>query len=303
MNIHLDILGTGSAIPSYGRFSSSQVISMHDKSFMIDCADGTQFQMRSKGIRYNRLTHVFISHLHGDHCFGLPAFISTLGMLHHTSDLYIHSHPDLKALLQPWLDYFCQDLTFKVYFEPFDPLQHQIIYEDRSVSVETLPLVHGVPTAGFLFKEKEQAPHVNSELLRFYQATPLQIKAVREGADLLTADGKVVPNKQLLCPPTPPNSYAYCSDTYYTERLIPLIEGVNTLYHEATFGEAESARCKNTLHSTAKQAATIAQKAGVKQLIIGHFSARYATLTHLLDEAQTVFPSTVLATDGMHLNW
>ncbi|MBR4723004.1 MAG: ribonuclease Z [Muribaculaceae bacterium] len=303
MDFQLDILGTGSAVPSYGRFSSSQVLTTHNKSFMIDCADGTQFQMRSKGIRNNRLGHIFLSHLHGDHCFGLMAFISTLGMLNHTSDLYLHAQPDLRPLLEPWLKYFCDDLTFHVYFEDYDPLKHAVIYEDRSLTVETIPLVHGVPTSGFLFKEKPKTPHLDGELLKFYDATLHQIQEVKAGKDLVTADGKCIPNARFVTPATPQKSYAYCSDTAYCERIIPIIEGADVLFHESTFGEAEAARARATKHSTARQAATIAQKAGVGQLILGHYSARYATLEHLLQEAQEIFPNTILSHEGDHLVW
>ncbi len=303
MNFDLTILGTGSAIPSFGRFSSSQVLHTHNKSFLIDCADGTQFQLRKYGIRTNRMSHWFISHLHGDHCFGLISVISTLGMLHHTNDIYIHAHPDLQPVLQAQLDYFCKDLTFKVFFEPLDPLKNEVIYEDRGLTVSTIPLVHSMPTCGFLFREKQGQPHLNRELLDFYGVGIEAIKELKAGADYVTADGKTIPNSRFITPATPPKSYAYCSDTAYSQRIIPIIEGVDVLFHESTFGEAEAFRTKETLHSTAKQAATIAQKAGVKQLIIGHYSARYATLDHLLEEAKEVFPNTLLSFDGMKHEW
>ncbi|MBP5259303.1 MAG: ribonuclease Z [Paludibacteraceae bacterium] len=299
MNFELRVLGTGSAVPSYGRFSSSQVLHTHSKDFMIDCADGTQYQLRRLGVKNTRLGHIFISHLHGDHCFGLIALISTMSMLHHTNDIYIHAHPDLERLLQPQLDYFCYDLPFKVIFEPFDPLQHSTIYEDRSLTVETIPLVHSVPTSGFLFREKPSAPHLNKERLAWHGVGLAEARAIKEGADFTRADGTVIPRAEFLTAPTPSKSYAYCCDTYYSERIIPIIEGVDVLFHEATFAQAESHRCKNTLHSTAKGAASIAAKAHVKQLIISHFSARYPQLDHLLDEAREVFPDTLLAADGM----
>lgn len=303
MNFNLTILGTGSAIPSFGRFSSAQVLHTHDKSFLIDCADGTQFQLRKYNVKTNRMNHWFISHLHGDHCFGLISVISTLGMLHHTGDIFVHAHPDLHPVLQAQLNYFCKDLPFQVHFEGFNPLKNTVIYEDRSLSVSTIPLVHSMPTCGFLFKEKEGQPHLNRELLDFYKVGIEDIKHLKEGADFTTEDGRVVPNSRFVTPPTPPKSYAYCSDTAYTERIIPIIEGVDVLFHESTFGESEAFRTKETLHSTAKQAATIAQLAQVKQLIIGHYSARYATLDHLLQEAQSVFSNTLLSYDGMKHEW
>jgi ribonuclease Z len=303
MNFELSILGTGSAIPSFGRFSSAQVLHTHNKSFLIDCADGTQFQLRKYGIKTNRMNHWFISHLHGDHCYGIISVLSTLGMLHHTGDIHIHAHPDLEPILKAQLDYFCKDLSFQVHFEPLNPLKSEVIYEDRSLTVTTIPLVHSMPTCGFLFKEKMGNPHLNRELLDFYKVGIEDMKNLRNGADFTTQDGQIIPNSRFITPPTPPKSYAYCSDTAYSERIIPIIQGADVLFHEATFAESEAFRTKETLHSTAKQAGMIAQKAGVKQLIIGHYSARYATLNHLLDEAQAVFPNTLLSYDGMKHSW
>ena len=303
MNFELSILGTGSAIPSFGRFSSAQVLHTHNKSFLIDCADGTQFQLRKYGIKTNRMNHWFISHLHGDHCYGIISVLSTLGMLHHTGDIHIHAHPDLKPILKAQLDYFCKDLSFQVHFEPLNPLKSEVIYEDRSLTVTTIPLVHSMPTCGFLFKEKMGNPHLNRELLDFYKVGIEDMKNLRNGADFTTQDGQIIPNSRFITPPTPPKSYAYCSDTAYSERIIPIIQGADVLFHEATFAESEAFRTKETLHSTAKQAATIAQKAGVKQLIIGHYSARYADLTPLHNEAQSIFKNTLLSFDGMQHQW
>lgn len=303
MNFELSILGTGSAIPSFGRFSSAQVLHTHNKSFLIDCADGTQFQLRKYGVKTNRMNHWFISHLHGDHCYGIISVLSTLGMLHHTGDIHIHAHPDLEPILKAQLDYFCKDLSFQVHFEPLNPLKSEVIYEDRSLTVTTIPLVHSMPTCGFLFKEKMGNPHLNRELLDFYKVGIEDMKNLRNGADFTTQDGQIIPNSRFITPPTPPKSYAYCSDTAYSERIIPIIQGADVLFHEATFAESEAFRTKETLHSTAKQAATIAQKAGVKQLIIGHYSARYADLTPLHNEAQSIFKNTLLSFDGMLHQW
>lgn len=303
MNFELSILGTGSAIPSFGRFSSAQVLHTHNKSFLIDCADGTQFQLRKYGIKTNRMNHWFISHLHGDHCYGIISVLSTLGMLHHTGDIHIHAHPDLEPILKAQLDYFCKELSFQVHFEPLNPLKSEVIYEDRSLTVTTIPLVHSMPTCGFLFKEKMGNPHLNRELLDFYKVGIEDMKNLRNGADFTTQDGQIIPNSRFITPPTPPKSYAYCSDTAYSERIIPIIQGADVLFHEATFAESEAFRTKETLHSTAKQAATIAQKAGVKQLIIGHYSARYADLTPLHNEAQSIFKNTLLSFDGMQHQW
>lgn len=303
MDFNLRILGSGAAVPAHGRFSAAQVLETHGKSFLIDCADGTQYQIKRYDVHTSRMGHIFISHLHGDHCFGIVALLSTLGMTNHTNDIYIHSHPDLQKFLQPMLDYFCYDLTFKVCFEPFNPLENKIIYEDNSLTVSTIPLVHSMPTCGFLFKEKEGEPHLKKDMLDFYKVPLCMYPSIKSGADYVTEDGNIVQNSRFVSEPTAPKSYAYCSDTKYSERIIPIIEGVDCLFHESTFASADAYRTKVTLHSTAEQAATIAKKANVKQLIIGHYSARYENVDILLDEAKAVFPNTLLSYDGMKLEF
>ncbi|HNZ84995.1 MAG: ribonuclease Z [Paludibacteraceae bacterium] len=297
MKAELTILGCGSAMPSYGRFSASQVLSVRDKSFMIDCADGTLFRMREIAIKTNRLNHIFISHLHGDHCFGLMAVLSTLGLMKRTADIYIHAHPDLENLLQPHLRYFCNDLTYKIFFVPYNPLQSEIIYEDKSLTVTTIPLRHGIPTCGFLFKEKPQQLHIKRDMIDFYQVGIKDLNAIKDGKDYITNQGETIPNSFFTTPASPQKSYAYCCDTAYSEKIIPIIEGVDCLYHDATFAENEVLRAKKTLHSTAKQAATIASKAQVKQLLLGHFSARYPHVSVILNEAQTIFANSIIAED------
>ena len=297
MKAELTILGTGSAVPAYGRFSTSQIFTIRDKSFMIDCADGTLFRLREMGIKTNRLNHIFISHLHGDHCFGLMAVISTFGLMKRTADLYIHSHPDLEEILAPQLKYFCNDLSFKVIFTPFDPLKNEIIYDDKSLTISTIPLKHGIPTCGFLFKEKPQQFHLKRDMINFYNVPIKDIQRIKEGQDFTTSEGDIIPNHLFTTAPSPSVSYAYCCDTAYDEKIIPYISGVDCLYHDATFAENEIKRAAKTLHSTAKQAATIAHKDNVKQLILGHYSARYPNISLFLEEAKTVFDNCILAED------
>lgn len=303
MDFKLKILGCGSAIPAFGRYSSAQVLSTHGKNFLIDCADATQFRLKTLKINTTRLRHIFISHLHGDHCFGLISVISTFAMAHRNSDLYIHAQPDLKKILQPQIDYFCRDMEFKVIFEDYDPLKSSIIYEDRSLQVETIPLSHGVPCSGFLFKEKEHEAHLDKSKIEMYGVGIEQMKLLKEGEDFVCDNGQIIPNKEFLLPPTPPKSFAYCADTMYRERICPLIHGVDCLFHEATFTEEHRNRAKATLHSTAADAARIALKAEAKKLLIGHFSARYEFLDPLLEEARSIFPETYLATDGKCFEW
>ncbi len=297
-DVRLEILGSGSAIPTKNRNQAAQILSLHNKSFMIDCGEATQHQMIRHAVSTSRMNHIFISHLHGDHCFGLLGLISTLGMRGRTADLYIHSHSALEPLLRPSLNFFCRDLSFEVKFEPYDHTSASVLYEDRGLVVSTFPLKHSLPSSGFLFKEKEKERHIISDKIKFYNIPIKQIPLIKQGADFITEEGVVIPNSQLTTSPSPSKSYAYCSDTVCLEKIIPFVENVDLLYHEATFLHEHLGRAKATMHSTALQAATLAQMAQVKHLLIGHFSARYDSLLPLLEEAKSVFPNTSIAEDG-----
>ncbi|MEI8086131.1 MAG: ribonuclease Z [Paludibacter sp.] len=293
----LTILGCGSSLPTSKNFPSSQLVDIRDKQFLIDCGEGTQIRMRQMGLKTSRLGHIFISHLHGDHCFGLIGLISTFGMLNRTADLHIHAHSDLEKIMEMQLNYFCGGIPFKVIFHAINPRKHELIYEDRSVQVFSIPLKHRVPTCGFLFEEKPRDRHIIREMIDFYQIPTWRILKIKQGEDFETPDGEIIPNAQLTTAPEPPKRFAYCSDTAYYEKIIPIIEGVDCLYHEATFMEDELFRAKETQHSTARQTAEIAKKANVKKLIIGHYSARYTHQNELLKEATDVFPKTILGED------
>lgn len=297
----LHILGCGSALPTMRHQATSQVLNIREKLFMIDCGEGTQVQLRRSRLKFSRLNHIFISHLHGDHCFGLIGVISTFGMLERTADLHIYSHPDLIALLQSQIDFFCKGMSYDVVFHPFNPKARDIIYDDRSVSVETIPLHHRMPTCGFLFREKPTPNHIKREMIDFYQIPVWMINRIKNGEDFITEEGQTIPNKWLTTPSAPPRSYAYCSDTAYYPQIIKQIQGVDLLFHEATFVNADSARARQTQHSTAQQAAQIARDAQVKRLVIGHFSARYDDEQELLKEAQAVFPNAILAQENLQL--
>ena len=298
----INVLGCGSALPTTRHTASSQVVDLRDKLYMIDCGEGTQVQMRKMRIKFSRLNHIFISHLHGDHCFGLPGLISTLGLLGRTGDLFVHGHKDIETFLVPLLKLFCDRLPYQVRFNTFDTRKHDLIMEDRSLKVYSIPLKHRVPCSGFLFEEKETAPHILKEMTDFYQVPLSQMKDIRAGADFITPDGDRVPNSRLVRPADPARRYAYCSDTLPLPKNVPLIEGVDLLYHEATFGDEEIARAKATFHSTARQAAEIAKAASVKRLMIGHYSARYEDPASLKAEADAVFPDTILANEGLTLS-
>lgn len=295
----LDILGCGSATPTTHHNPSSQVLNIREKLFMIDCGEGTQLQFRRSKLRFGRLNHIFISHLHGDHCFGLIGLISTLALLGRTGDLVIYSVDGLEKVLRPELDFFCKDNPFEVKIETFDPRKSDIIYDDRSVTVKTIPLKHRVPCAGFLFQEKQKEAHLLPEMIKFYNIPVKELSRIKQGEDFVTPDGIVVPNNRLTRPAEAARSYAYCSDTAYNEDIVPLVEGVDLLYHEATFADSDTSRAKDTGHSTARQAGQIAKMANVKKLMLGHFSARYPDNQILLDEAKGVFQDTILANEGL----
>lgn len=297
----LNILGCGSALPTTRHLATSQIVDLRDKLYMIDCGEGTQVQMRNMRIKFSRLNHIFISHLHGDHCFGLPGLISTLGMLGRTGELVIHAPKEIENYMRPVLDTFCKGMPYDVRFNHVDTRSHSLIMEDRSVAVYSIPLKHRIPTCGFLFAEKPKEAHIIREMTDFYQVPVRWMKDIKQGKDYITPEGEVIPNARLTRPAAAPKRYAYCSDTAFSPSIIPLIEGVDLLYHEATFMETDLARAKETFHSTASQAAKIALEAHVKRLVIGHYSARYEDLAELHDEARKVFPGTILGNEGMVL--
>ena len=301
-DFNLNILGCGSALPTTRHLATSQVVDLRDKLYMIDCGEGTQVQMRNMRIKFSRLNHIFISHLHGDHCFGLPGLLSTLGMLGRTGDLVIHAPKEIENYMRPVLDTFCKGMPYEVRFNHIDTYSHSLIMEDRSLSVYSIPLKHRIPTCGFLFAEKPKEAHIIREMIDFYQVPVKWMKDIKQGKDYITPEGEVIPNSRLTRPSVAPKRYAYCSDTAYSPSIIPIIEGVDLLYHEATFMESDKARAKETFHSTARQAAKIALKAGVKRLVIGHYSARYEDLAALHKEAREIYPDTILGNEGMVLS-
>lgn len=297
----LHILGCGSALPTTRHLATSQVIDLRDKLYMIDCGEGTQVQMRRMRIKFSRLNHIFISHLHGDHCFGLPGLISTLGMLGRNGELVIHGPKEVEDYMRPVLDLFCKGLPYEVRFNPVDPKTSTLVMEDRSVSVYSIPLKHRVPCCGYLFAEKPKEAHIIRDMVDFYKVPVRMLQEIKRGADFVTEDGEVIPNNRLTRPAAAPKKYAYCSDTAHLPSIVPIIEGVDLLYHEATFGEVDAARAKETFHSTARQAAEIARQAQVKRLVIGHYSARYEDVSFLKEEADSIFPNTILGEEGLKL--
>lgn len=295
----LHILGCGSALPTTRHFPTSQIVNVRDKLFMIDCGEGAQLQFRKSHLKFSRLNHIFISHLHGDHCFGLLGLISTLNLLGRTAELHIHSPKGLETLLTPMLDFFNKQMTYKVLFHEFDTKEPTLIYEDRSLTVTTIPLRHRMPCCGFLFAEKQRPNHIIREMVDFYQVPVYELNRIKNGADYVTPEGKTVSNSLLTHPSAPSRSYAYCSDTICLPSIVEQIKGVDLLFHEATFANEDAPRAKETFHTTAAQAAEIARRAEVKKLLIGHFSARYEDENVLLQEASAIFPDTQLAKETL----
>lgn len=296
------ILGCGSALPTLRHNATSQVVEVRGKLFMVDCGEGTQVQLRRSHIRFTRLRAIFISHLHGDHCFGLIGMISTFGLLGRTAPLQIYAPVDLQPILQQQIDFFCTGLEFDIDFHPVDTTQRNIIYEDKSLTVETLPLEHRIACCGFLFKEKPLLPHIRRDMIDFYGISLSQINNIKQGADGVGRDGLPIPNARLVQPATPARSYAYCSDTRYMPQLHQEVRGADLLYHEATYGSESEGRARMYYHSTAAQAAQVAAAAKVGQLMLGHYSARYDNEKVLLNEAKTIFPNTILAQEGLVIN-
>lgn len=294
----VQILGCGSALPTTLHMPSSQLVNINGKLFMIDCGEGTQLQMRKFGARMGKLHSIFISHLHGDHVFGLPGLISTLGLLGRTADLTIYAHKELNVLLKPILNFFCRNLSYNVNIVSIPKDGLNILFENKSITISSFPLKHRIASSGFLFKEKEKMRHIKREMIDFYQIPIREINNIKSGADFVTSDGEIISNLRLTTAPNPSRSYAYCSDTAYDESIVPYIKDVDVLYHEATFAESELIRAEKTAHSTARQAAEISRLAEAEKLVIGHFSSRYIELDILLNEAQNIFKNTELAFEG-----
>lgn len=289
------ILGCGSALPTLRHYASSQVVEVRKKLFLVDCGEGTQMQLRRSHIRFTRINHIFISHLHGDHCLGLIGMLSTFGMLGRTAPMHIFATAELGPVIESDLKVFCSGLDYEICFHPIDTTVNAVIYEDRSMTVETIPLDHRLPCCGFLFREKPVRPHIRRDIIDMYGIQLSQIDNIKNGHDWTTEDGDIIPNSRLTYPAESPRSYAYCSDTRYMPRLHELIKGVSTLYHESTYGSDNIKMAVKYKHSTAEEAAMTARDAGAGKLILGHYSARYEDETVLLDEARRVFGNTVLA--------
>ena len=293
------ILGCGSALPTLRHNPSSQVVEIREKQFMIDCGEGTQTQMRRSRVGFNKVMAIFISHIHGDHCFGLIGMLSSFGLLGRTMPLSIYGPKELGPILDTLLTTFCNDFDYEIKFHAVDTTRQEVVYEDRSLTVETIPLKHRLPCAGYLFREKPTLPHIRRDMIDFYRIPKSQINNIKNGASWTDEEGNLIPNSRLTRPADPPRSYAYCSDTRYLPGLADRLKGVTCLYHESTYADEDEDKAQKYFHSTARQAAMVARDAGVGRLLLGHYSSKYNTEDVLLQQAKEVFAESSLTSEGM----
>lgn len=298
MAFKITILGSSGAVPAYGRMPSAQFLEVENNYFLIDCAEGAQLQLMKYELNMHRIDHIFISHLHGDHYLGLMGLIFTLHLNKRKSDLHIYSHKGLDEIITLQLKYSKSSLNYKIVFHLLTPGKKEIIFENKFVTVETIPLLHKLDCSGFLIREKQKPRRIDKEVLP-QNLSILQLNKLKSGEDIVDDEGNIVyKNEALTLSPRKSRSYAYCSDTQYFEAIVEQIREVDVLYHEATFMEEDADKALETRHSTVKQAATIALKAQPVRLLIGHFSARYKDLLPVIDEAKRVFQNTHLALEG-----
>ena len=294
----LTVLGCYAATPRTFSNPTSQVLEIKNHFFLIDCAEGTQVQLRKSKVKFSSINHIFISHLHGDHFYGLVGLISTFMLLNREKDLHVYGPKGIKAIILLQLRASDSFTGYNLFFHELDALTATVIFEDEKVCVSTIPLNHRIYTNGFLFQEKNKERKLNFDKVAAHAIDPIYFQKIKKGGDITLEDGQVIPNSELSFDPPVGRSYAYCSDTLYDERIVPIIEGVDLLYHESTFLEKEIHLAERTMHSTAKQAAKIALMANVRYLLLGHYSTRYGSIEGFQSEAASVFNPVWLADDG-----
>jgi ribonuclease Z len=293
----LTILGNNSAIPAFGRNPTAQILQTQEDLFLIDCGEGTQLQMSKYKIRRSRISHIFISHMHGDHYFGLIGLLTSMSLLSRTQDLHLHAPPLLKEIIELQLNAANTTLSYKVHFHPLNEVG--IIANSNKISVECFKVRHRIECWGFLFREIKKPRRIDVEKVRSYEVPASYFEQLQKGEDYITKKGTIIPNEALTIAADKPRSYAYCADTIYDESLAEKIKGVDLMYHEATYLKDQHVRAAERFHSTTIQAAAIATKASVKKLLIGHFSSKYESLDEFLTEAKEIFENTELAQEGL----
>lgn len=291
-------LGCGSAKPTPRHLPSSTVIDHRRNLFMVDCGEGAQLAFMKQRLSFSRLRHIFLTHLHGDHIFGLPGLIGTLALQGNGGEITIHTFKEGKEQLGRIFDYFCRDTPYDIRFNVIKP-EEAIILETKSLTVRTIPLKHRIPTVGFVFEEKPKERHILPEMTSFHNVPVAMMKRLKAGEDFIKPDGKVVPNAMLTRDPSPSFSYAHISDTGYMPEIAEKIGPVDLLFHETTYLDQHLQEALQRGHSTAKQAAMVARDAGAKALLTGHYSSRYTDDTPFLEEAREIFPNVILNREGL----
>lgn len=296
--MNLTILGCYAATPRTFTNPTAQVLEIRNRLFLIDCGEGTQVQLRKNKVKFSKINHIFISHLHGDHFFGLVGLVSTFMLLNRTTELHIYGPKGIKEIINLQLKYSNSWPNYGLIFHELESKESEIIFEDAKVTVRTIPLKHRVYTNGFLFEEKIKERKLNVEAVQSFEIEKCYYQNIKNGKDIILDDGRLIENDKLTFDPIAPMSYAFCSDTAYNERIIPIIKDVDVLYHESTFLDSEEVLAGKTMHCTAKEAATIALKANAKQLVLGHYSTRYDNIELFKEQASTIFTNVLLADDG-----
>tara|TARA_R110002020_G_scaffold454448_6_gene670195 strand:+ start:120965 stop:121870 length:906 start_codon:yes stop_codon:yes gene_type:complete len=294
----LTILGCYAATPRTLTNPTSQVLEIKNHLFLIDCGEGTQVELRRNKIKFSRIKHIFISHLHGDHFFGLVGLISTFRLLNRESELHVYGPKGIKKAITIQLKLSNSWTNYPLYFHELEGTEPQVLFEDKNVTVETIPLKHRIYANGFLFKEKPGERKLNMNTVLNHNIDVLYYRKIKAGKDIKLDDGRIIHNSELTFDPDPAKSYAFCSDTIYKPDNIPQLEGVTAMYHESTFLESHEHLAQPTGHSTARQAGMMAKAAGVENLILGHYSTRYPDLTLFGNEAKKEFEPVLLADDG-----
>ncbi|MGH2665407.1 ribonuclease Z [Flavobacterium sp.] len=297
--MNLTILGCYAATPRTFTNPTSQVLEIRNRLFLIDCGEGTQVQLRKNKIKFSAINHIFISHLHGDHFYGLIGLISTFNLLNRNNDLTVYGPKGVEEIIRLQLKLSNSWPQYELHFVVLTSTESEVVFEDEKVIVKTIPLKHRVYTNGFLFQEKPKERKLNVAAVQHYEIDKCYFQNIKNGKDITLDDGRVISNADLTFDPPAAKSYAFCSDTMYHESIIPIIKEADVLYHETTFLDSEEQLAEKTMHSTAKQAAMIAKKANCKQLILGHYSTRYDSIQLFQEEAKTIFENTVLGDDGV----
>ncbi|HKX85192.1 MAG TPA: ribonuclease Z [Flavobacterium sp.] len=301
--MNLTILGCYAATPRTFTNPTSQVLEINNRLFLIDCGEGTQVQLRKNKVKFSAINQIFISHLHGDHLYGLIGLVSTFNLLNRNNSLTIYGPVGVKEIIKLQLKLSNSWPQYELNFVELSSSESELIFEDDKVTVKTIPLKHRVYTNGFLFEEKRKERKLNIDKVQEYEIETCYYQNIKNGRDITLDDGRVIPNEVLTFDPPEPKSYAFCSDTMYSESIVPIIKEVNVLYHESTFLDSEEHLAEKTMHSTAKEAARIALKANVGQLVLGHYSTRYDSIELFKEEAQTVFKNTILGDDGAYFEF